>query len=414
MTTVAVQGSSITVRELVLVDEEAAKALSDVVEPERPDAVRRAMKVGLVLMRDVVPIAKADFVRTEFLKLKAEMEDYWREEVRQRIEKTMSDFFDPKKGSLPSALKEYLGDNGKLKQLFDDRNTDGLPYRLRSILESELTGKNSIFLQALDLHDETSPVGKLAKELTARIDEIKAAVLGAKAAEAVTEQGPQKGAPFEDMVFSALERVARVFGDVVEDVHGQNRAGDFLIHLNPEAVPGHAVKIAVDAKDSKLSLPHSERVLEESKKNWNAASAVLVFAHGEQTPSAVANPFGRLAQGYACVLDKASGDAQILEAAYRFARLDALRSVQRSLGAIEPAMVGEKIEQAVVKLAELTTVKRRISAIRKLMDELWAFVGGVQTDVRDLLDAAWLGLGMAKPLPGETEEKPVTLQSLPQ
>jgi hypothetical protein len=60
MTAVVVEGPQITIRELVLVDEEAAKALADIREPERPDAARRALKVGLVLMRDVVPIAKAD------------------------------------------------------------------------------------------------------------------------------------------------------------------------------------------------------------------------------------------------------------------------------------------------------------------------------------------------------------------
>jgi hypothetical protein len=139
MNQVIVEGSNITVREIVLVDEEAAKALGEFNEPERPDAVRRALKVGLVMMRDVVPIAKADFVRNEFTKLKGEIEDYWRDEVRQKVDQTLADFFDPETGSLPSAFQEYLGDNGKLEHFFDDTNTEGLPYKLRAILEDELT-----------------------------------------------------------------------------------------------------------------------------------------------------------------------------------------------------------------------------------------------------------------------------------
>ena len=103
------------------------------------------------------------------------------------------------------------------------------------------------------------------------------------------------------------------------------------------------------------------------------------------------------------MLDKESGDIQVLEATYRFARLDAVRTIQRSLGGIEPVMIAEKIEQAAVKLGDLITVKRRISAIRKLLDELWTFVGGIQTDIRDLLDGAWQDLGMAKPLPDSEE-----------
>ena len=113
-------------------------------------------------------------------------------------------------------------------------------------------------------------MGKFAKDATDRLDEIKNSVLCAKAADAVAEHGPQKGAPFENLLYPALEKVARVFGDVLEDVHSQNRADDFLVHVSPDAVPGQMVKLALDAKDTKLNVRQSERVLEECKKQARA------------------------------------------------------------------------------------------------------------------------------------------------
>lgn len=403
MTTVSVDGAQVSVYELVLVDEESAKILLERPESDRPEAIRRALKVGLIMMRDVVPIAKADFVRAEFLKLKAEMETYWKDEVRAKIDTSLKDFFDPAKGSLPTTLKQYLGEDGKLAQLFSDKHSDSVPSRLKTLLQSELTGEQSTFLKALDPSDEKGPVGKLAKDLRGRMDGMMTAIAGEKAAEAVAERGPQKGAPYEEIVLPALEKIAKIFGDTVEDVHAQKRAGDFVVQLDPETVPGITIKIAVDAKDSDLGLAESERVLRESRENWNAASAMLVFALDDQAPSVVVTPFGRLAEGYACVFDKNTEDSSVLEGAYRFVRLEAVRSVQRTLVAVEPEKLGEKVEQAAVKLRELSTVKRRITEMRSSLDELWAYVGKIQNEMRDLLDEAWQTLGMKKPMPEVTE-----------
>lgn len=405
MTTVSIEGAKVSVNELVLVDEEAAKFLADMNEAERPEAVCRALKVGLILSRDSVTVAKADFVRAEFSKLKGEIEQFWENEVRNKIDDSLSEFFDPQNGTLPKTLREYLGDDGKLSQLFNEENTAGVTFKLKDLLKNELTGENSSFIKSLDPSDENSPIGRLAKRIESKVQDLRDAVVGEEAAEAVVETGPQKGRPFEELLLPRIEQISKVFGDTVQDVHNQNRAGDFVVDLEPETLPGHRIKMVIDAKDEKLGRPESERILEDSKKNWTAVSSMLVFASSDQPPSAAFSPFGRIAQGYVCVFDKETEDPSILEGGYRFLRLDAVRAYQRQLGVVEPASVGEKIEQAVVKLRELSTAKRRITAVRKSLDELWAFVGSIQADLRDTLTEAWEALGMKKPLP-EIEEEP--------
>lgn len=70
---------------------------------------------------------------------------------------------------------------------------------------------------------KTKPLGKLAKDLRQRIEEVKNAIVREQAAEAVAARGPQKGGPFEQLVYPTLQRTAKVFGGTVEDVSGQNR-----------------------------------------------------------------------------------------------------------------------------------------------------------------------------------------------
>jgi hypothetical protein len=52
MNQILVERSYITVKELVLVDKEAAHALAEVNPPEKLETVRRALRDGLLLMRD--------------------------------------------------------------------------------------------------------------------------------------------------------------------------------------------------------------------------------------------------------------------------------------------------------------------------------------------------------------------------
>lgn len=50
-------------------------------------------------------------------------------------------------------------------------------------------------------------------------------------------------------MFTYIDRIAASFGDKAEDVSNQNVAGDYLVSLDAETVPGQSIRLAIDAKD---------------------------------------------------------------------------------------------------------------------------------------------------------------------
>jgi hypothetical protein len=275
--------------------------------------------------------------------------------------------------------------------------------QLKKLLTDNLTGENSTFVKALDPNNPESPAGKLAKRIEDKIDDVKNLLVGEEKVAAVKEATPIKGGDYEDLVYPALQLVAMPFGDTVEDVHNQNKAGDFVIHLGPDTVPGKQVKMVVDAKNTHLGLPECERVLTESKATWGASAALVVFAAPGRVPNEKLSPFGQLANGFVCVYDRENEDAVFLAAAYRLSRQQAIREVQRAAGVFEPEVVQQKIMQAAAKLKELSTLKRKITAVTTGVNELWQFTDRVQRELFDTLDEARVALGGKTPLPGMEE-----------
>ena len=434
MPTVEVEEKTIRIIDLTIVDEEACEIVLACPEEQRDPLVKRALKIGLIMCRDAGTIAKADFVRLEFSKLKQDIETYWKDEVQSKIDATLKVFFDVDKGtfpqilksymgedgklskffdendtrSFPHQLKQYLGDKGKLPQLFDEKNTESVTYKLKQMLSDNLTGENSIFIQKLDPGDPQTPIGKLASRIEGKIGNIETLIKGEEAVSEIKEQTPLKGGEYEDQLYPVLERIAKPFGDVLSDVHSENKPGDFVVTLDKNTIVGKEIRLAIDAKDRNHSLPECERVLDGSKKTWNAQAAMIVFAGARFVPTEQVNPLGPLANGFVCVYDKNTQDDTFLAAAYRLSRLEAVREVRRQVGVVEPAAIQEKLDQAAAKLRELSTLKRNITDAKNAVGNLWQFVDRIQGEIFDLLDQARLALGSSKPLPAISEEPTTT------
>jgi hypothetical protein len=293
----------------------------------------------------------------------------------------------------------------KLAALFDERNTESITYKLRKIIEQELTGESSTFCKALDPDDEGTPIGRLKKKLESGIVTLRDEVVGKKAADAVAEAGTQKGGPYEDLVFSHLDRIAAAFGDRAEDVSNQNVPGDYIVMLDSDAVPGQIVRLVLDAKDKSMGLKACEDVLREAKAQWQAQGALLIFARDEQTPFSPPVGMRKLSEGYACVFDKEDLDSRVLQAAYQVARLEAVRSVQRSVVEVNPAVVQEKLEQAVQKLREFVTLKRRLTASITELGNIRQFVDALHRECGEKLEEAWQALGIHGAMPAAGTEE---------
>lgn len=66
MDSVEVVGTKILIRELTLDDQEAAYVVSEYKDEERPSVVKQALRLGLILRRQVSTVMNVDFVRPEF------------------------------------------------------------------------------------------------------------------------------------------------------------------------------------------------------------------------------------------------------------------------------------------------------------------------------------------------------------
>lgn len=403
MEQVEVIGSKIIVRELMLEDQEAAHILGELKPEEQSDVVKQALRLGLILRRQVAMAVNIDFVRLEFQNLRQVIEKYWKDEVVSKIDKTITDHFDATRGTVPQQLARYFGDGqerGKLAALFDETNTGSVTYQLRELVRKELTGEDSAFLKALNPDDDNSPVGRLRKKL----EDVKDAVIGKKAAEAVAEVGTQKGGPYEDLVFAYIDRIAASFRDKAEDVSNQNVAGDYVVSLDAEAIPGQSIRLAIDAKDKSMGLKACEDTLRETKSRWNAQAALLVFAREEQTPFSPPIGLRKLSEGYVCVFSKEDLDSRILQASYQVTRLDAVRSVQRSQIQVDVSVLQEKLEQAVQKLQEFVTLKRKLTASINELGNIRQFIDTLHREFLEKLEEAWNALGLRTPMPTTTEE----------
>lgn len=407
MGAVEVVGSRIIIRELVLEDPEAADVLVEVREGERPAVTCQALRLGLILRRQAATVVNVDFVKLEFEHLRGDIETYWREHVVKPIGETIKTHFDPGTGTLPAHLAHLFGDGkdaGKLAALFDEKNTESVTYKLRTLLERELTGENSAFRKALNPDDPQSPIGQLKSKLEGGIQALRDAVVARKAAEEVAETGTQKGGPYEDLVFRWVDRITAGFRDKAEDVSSRNVPGDYLVTLDPETVPAQTIRIAIDAKDKFMGLKACEDTLREAKAEWQAQAALLVFARDEQTPFAPPVGLRRLAEGYICVFDKDNLDARVLQAAYQVVRVEATRVIHRAVGQVDATAVQAKLEQAVQKLQDFVTLKRRLTAALGELSGIRQFVDTVHRELTEKLEEAWQALGVRTPMPPIVEE----------
>jgi hypothetical protein len=275
--------------------------------------------------------------------------------------------------------------------MFDDHRSDSISSHLRTLLEQNLTGQNSVFIRALDPTRSDTPLGQLRTQLATAVEDAKLTIVSKMAGDEATEQvsarTPLKGFKFEDSLLPAIKDIADTFGDLVEDVRAANKDGDFLVTIDPKYAGAANLKVAIEAKDRTVSLPQTQRELENAKREWRAAAAIMVFAMPEQCPQD--SSFRHTGQGYLCVYDKDLLDPTALQVAYQVARVDALRSVQESgLSGIRMEEAKTLLDQAIAKLREIATLKSSLTGVTKTISEVYLGLENLQQDVsRSLAEA---------------------------
>jgi len=103
------------------------------------------------------------------------------------------------------------------------------------------------------------------------------------------EKGTAKGLVHETAVVQVIERVCSPFNDIVVDVSQEvgasaRKTGDFVVQLASDQ-QSEIVRVVIEAKNTKMTLPNALKELELSMQNREALVGVLVFHDTSQAPT---------------------------------------------------------------------------------------------------------------------------------
>ena len=212
------------------------------------------------------------------------------------------------------------------------------------------------------------------------------------------ERGTGKGRTFEQQAFELLEEMAAARGDVAHHVGDERSAsggkkGDIVIELDAGSGPPKG-RIAIDAKDEKLSKNRAWETLNAALGERDAGFAILLVASDEKVPAGRQQLQEYEGNKMIVTLDKETLDARALELAYRYARCRCLMAAERDL-ALDAVGVRDAADEALSALKEaqkirncLTGASKGVTSARETLDLM---VGRVETQlarVETLIDAA--------------------------
>lgn len=374
--------ASVCVRNLSLIDNEVFEILSDQEESERVEFVKKALKVGVIVLRDVFVAEKIDYVKREFENLCFHLDRVFKKELGKEGMKGELDKVFGNDGKLQNCLERLFGNEGKLaKDLLNMNNKDSPIGQLRETIESYFVGKDSEIYGMLDPNAKDSPISRLREEIVAKLQTIEKTIEVHLAKKEEIEQAPKKGIIFEDNLENALLVLSKPFGDLVErtgTINGKlgNKKGDFVITINDPTNEGQTLKIVVEAKTNKsirLTMKSLLGELRESIQNREAHFAIAV------TQTTISDSIGCYHEIEGNKIICTYEDNRLpLEVAYRIARAYVLMRNRRSL---DTTIDVDKICGAITKIAnDLETVR----GIRTNLNKIGRTADTISDDVKSL------------------------------
>ena len=387
-TEIRVEADRVIIERLVLRDAAAAAALGDRTPEDRPELVERALRIGLLALRDAGVTVNVDVVRTEFEKLLQQSEQMT-VRAAEALDQTLRSNFADGDGRLPRTLEKFLGDRGALRlyvgELFDETKRDSAIGRMRTLLGTYFDGDASRLALLLDPTRQNSPmhqfrveIGREFDRLNERLTAIEAAAVARGAERA---RSAAKGADFEDLLESMLADLARGSGDLLDRTTTEagdvlrSKKGDFVLTLNPAHTGGADLRVVVEAKDRPMSVRAIREELRDAKANRGAAVGLVVFTSAH-APAGIA-PFDVKAGDVYAVVDPDHPDCAALEAAIRLARLLALASLREAVAeidaeAVRAALAAVRAELDAIKgmKATLTSIANSSVSVQAALDRL--------------------------------------------
>ena len=391
---ITVDGDMLRVERLELRDLELAAYVAERPEADRLALVERALRVGLLSLRNAGVTLNVDYVEKEFDRMMRRTDES-REKAAEALETSLRETFADGDGRLPRLLESFLGDKGSLRrvvdELFDENRRDSAIGRMRTLLGGYFDGDGAIVARMLDPRRDESPLHGFRTELREALKDVSDRLLQLEAARGARAEeralGTAKGGDFADEVEARLAVIARGCGDVVEDTGAtvgdsvRGRKGDFLLTLNPSWTRGLTVKVAIEAKSGPVGLVPICRELDEAKRNRSAAVAVVVYPAG-CAPTGCA-PLNLHGDHVLCELDVDDPDDCILETAIRLARALALAQSRERAGDLDVVAVRRHLESVRSHLKVVASMKSKLTSVAGVTGEVSAALDTLRSGVLD-------------------------------
>jgi len=376
-----VEKSTVIIKDLQIEDSEFYNHLIGLDEEARINFVKRALRVGSVVLQMMDTTTRVDYVRGEFERMQREVDG--------ELEKIFSE-----KGLLLRTLDQFLGEDGELKRTLD----------------AHFGEQGSVIYKILNPDDESTPLGKFRKQLQQELDadregtafhklknamdagfkEVLIALRAAEAAEEEREKGTAKGIDFENYIYDTLDSIARAFEDTVDFVGNEKgplgNVGDVLIHVNPRDTRNVERSIVVEAKNASITMKGKKSFLKEldSAKENRSAHYAIGAVHESKVPAAC-GCFRRYEGEKIICSIPVDEDPLALEIAYKVARTELVLSILREEVTLDLSQLKAKIMEIQGQLDTMRSVKSALTGASGKIDDAKEILKEMETSIREIL-----------------------------
>jgi uncharacterized protein YejL (UPF0352 family) len=228
-------------------------------------------------------------------------------------------------------------------------------------------------LQALK-RDLISSSQDLNKQVTDKIDEVKAKVDAIETRRLLIVNSTKKGLPYEDAVFGVIAQFAGASGDEAIQT-GQTwglikncMKGDVTVAVNKLASRGHNVNVVFEAKSMSMSRLEWRKELDIAMTNRAAQVSVAVVQHIEQMPSKTRVSI-QDNQQLMVAFNPETDDPAVLGCIYNIAKAYA---ISRTLEGTQVSfkVIQEALEHLQASLSDLESIEGAVRTARKSLEKI--------------------------------------------
>jgi hypothetical protein len=412
---VELRGAAVVIDNLVVEDRTLAELVERRLEREITalETVTDAIEIGARVLDREATSAEVDAVRRELERVSAEAEHSFAERARtigESLEKQFERFLGEDGGAMSKVLDAHSDELTELvaKHFSGDRST-AVQHEVRELVARALTESRHDLLRQFSAQDGHNPLadfkaavvrevkrsGESHDKLLEKIVQLEGEVKrlhDAREAEAELaaerERGTSKGRAFEQHAFELVEAMASARGDVAHHVGDERSAsggkrGDIVIEVDAASGPSKA-RIAIEAKDEKLSKNRAWETLNAALAERQAGFAILVVGSDEKVPAGREPMHEYEGNKMIVTLDKDALDPRALELAYRYARCRCLMAAERDL-ALDAAGVRDAAEEALSALRDAQKIRSSLTgannSVKTAHETLDAMVERVQASL---------------------------------